>query len=216
MHGHPRTATADVWSIDLIPRHDFPQPVRPLGRHIDSSWFGRRLRPLVGHLGGCTGCNPKNKDRRVTHTKCETLHSYQDRQFGRCAVPNASLPTAPLSRVPSLPYASYASLCTPENWRNCNGRRGSGKESRRSAAAAQSSAEGDNIVRSRCSNPGDSSGDNGQISRLRWPIRWFAIASGTCGSAEDKLRKRREIPPTNSFCGRPERPWCRILDMKVA
>src|ERR1700733_14290908 len=69
-----RSALPRGWARDFIPRHDLLEPVCALRLHGDSLWFLGRERPLIGHLGGCHGCDPDNEDRRATHAWCEALH----------------------------------------------------------------------------------------------------------------------------------------------
>jgi hypothetical protein len=92
-------------------------------------------------------------------------------------------------------HARNVSPYTPGNWRNYIGRRGSGKGLRQSATESPSSAEDDNIARSRCLNPAGSNGGIGQISMLQRPKRWSSSASDTYGSVVDTLRRMPESPP---------------------
>src|ERR1700722_6798430 len=71
---HSRSSVPCCRSCDFIPRGEFLEPVGALRLHRNSSWFLRRERSLVGHLGGCEGCDPKNEDHCATHTRREALH----------------------------------------------------------------------------------------------------------------------------------------------
>ena len=70
--------------------------------------------------------------------------------------------------------------------RSCTGMACSDTASRRSAVRIGSRTADGNSVRSRCSDPVDSSAGSGQISRRHRPRRWFPNGSGSGGNAGDK------------------------------
>jgi hypothetical protein len=71
---HARASLPWTRRGELLRRNNLPQMV--LGqRRGDSLRLWRGLRLLVGHLGECTGRDPKNKDRGAPHTKWEARHT---------------------------------------------------------------------------------------------------------------------------------------------
>jgi hypothetical protein len=72
--GHARASLPWTRRGELLRRNNFPQMVLGEGRR-HSFRLGRGLRLLVGHLGECTGRDPKDKDPDAPHAECEARHT---------------------------------------------------------------------------------------------------------------------------------------------